>query len=169
MFDCIKVTRCSARMPEIRTHLERSAPNAKGRYAPVFFAHYPVFCGLEFCAAENGCPTAEMGHSRRLSDVGMSASPPTTDGSLRLSEPTLWAIRRHCGQLTWQRFDSFVIKRSISVSDFFRIDCRHLVWHRGRASSPKPVSGRYEEVQNDRAHRREKTPDRIARWVKHQN
>jgi hypothetical protein len=32
-----------------------------------------------------------MGQSRRLGDVGMSASPPTTDLSLRRSEPTLWA------------------------------------------------------------------------------
>ena len=32
------------------------------------------------------------GQSRRLSDVGMSvSSPPTTDVSLRRSEPTLWA------------------------------------------------------------------------------
>jgi hypothetical protein len=36
-----------------------------------------------------------LGHERRLSDVGMSASPPTTDVSLRRSEPTLWANRRH--------------------------------------------------------------------------
>ena len=32
-----------------------------------------------------------LGQSRRLSDVGMSASTPTTDVSLRRSEPTLWA------------------------------------------------------------------------------
>ena len=32
-----------------------------------------------------------LGQSRRLSDVGMSASPPTTDVSLRRIEPTLWA------------------------------------------------------------------------------
>ena len=32
------------------------------------------------------------GQSRRLNDVGMSASPPTTDVSLRRSEPTLWAM-----------------------------------------------------------------------------
>ena len=36
--------------------------------------------------------TSVQGQSRRLNDVGMSASPPTTDVSLRRSEPTLWAI-----------------------------------------------------------------------------
>ena len=35
-----------------------------------------------------------IGQSRRLSDVGMSASTPTTDVSLRRSEPTLWAMKR---------------------------------------------------------------------------
>ena len=35
------------------------------------------------------------GQSRRLSDVGMSASSPTTDVLLRRSEPTLWAKNRH--------------------------------------------------------------------------
>jgi len=36
-----------------------------------------------------------MGQSRRLSDVGMSASPPTPDVWLRRSEPTLRARSEH--------------------------------------------------------------------------
>ena len=36
---------------------------------------------------------SQLGQSRRFRDVGMSASPPTTDVSLRRSEPTLWANR----------------------------------------------------------------------------
>ena len=45
----------------------------------------------------------ETGQSRRLSDVGMSASPPTTDLSLRRSEPTLWAnfCRERLQQNAW--------------------------------------------------------------------
>ena len=38
-----------------------------------------------------GTAMSKSGQSRRLSDVGMSASRPTTDVSLRRSEPTLWA------------------------------------------------------------------------------
>ena len=34
-----------------------------------------------------------MGQTRRLICLGMSASPPTPDVSLRRSEPTLWARR----------------------------------------------------------------------------
>jgi hypothetical protein len=37
-------------------------------------------------------PKSESGQSRRLSDVGMSASPPTSDVRLPRTEPTLWAI-----------------------------------------------------------------------------
>ena len=32
-----------------------------------------------------------LGQSRRLSDVGMSTSPPTSDVRPRRTEPTLWA------------------------------------------------------------------------------
>ena len=35
----------------------------------------------------------ELGQSRRLSDVGMSASPPTPDVWLRRSEPTQYVLR----------------------------------------------------------------------------
>ena len=38
---------------------------------------------------------SQSGQSRRLSDVGMSASPPTSDVRLRRTEPTLWATNRH--------------------------------------------------------------------------
>jgi hypothetical protein len=38
---------------------------------------------------------AEMGQPRRLSDLGMSASPPTSDIGLRRCEPTLGAILMH--------------------------------------------------------------------------
>jgi hypothetical protein len=37
--------------------------------------------------------TSVQGQTRRLICLGMSASPPTPDVSLRRSEPTLWARR----------------------------------------------------------------------------
>ena len=49
--------------------------------------------------ASFGRSTSVVGQSRRLSDVGMSASTPTTDVSLRRSESTLWAKNRHQFQL----------------------------------------------------------------------
>ena len=38
---------------------------------------------------------SQMGQPRRLSDLGMSASPPTSDIGLRRCEPTLGATKRH--------------------------------------------------------------------------
>ena len=42
-----------------------------------------------------------VGQSRRFSDVGMSALPPTPDLCLRRSQLTLWAKRRHPAMFDW--------------------------------------------------------------------
>ena len=54
---------------------------------------------------------SQMGHSRRLSDVVMSASPPQLRTyPLRRSEPTLWAKGRHCVPLGGRQLVYFVRK-----------------------------------------------------------
>src|SRR6202011_5031188 len=53
-------------------------------------------CQVRFCEGLGGKFPGSTRQSRRLIDVhGMSALPPTPDVSLRRSEPTRWANKRH--------------------------------------------------------------------------
>ena len=66
-------------------------------------------------------------HSRRLNDVGMSASPPTPDVSLRGSEPTLRANEciLHCGKPAALN-DSIFVVSNLRHDLSGRRACNHL-------------------------------------------
>ena len=91
---------------------------------------YPgPFTATASCAAllESG-----WGHSRRLSNVGMSASPLTPDVGLRRSEPTLRAKRRHrcqvnCAKIYAQALLILTLK-SYRRCGRRRHDGRSLIW-----------------------------------------
>jgi hypothetical protein len=66
---------------------------------------------------------SQLGQKRRLSDVGMSASPPTSDVRLRRTEPTLGAINvRFASRRTAAKFASLFDEAGGVVRDMTEID-----------------------------------------------